>query len=78
MEAEKTETKETKKRFEVTMTKTATFTTTIEVEAENEEEADRLAIEQAENGEHDEAFADYLDEENIEVTETNCLDEDED
>lgn len=71
---EKTKTK----RYEVTIQKTATYDAVIEIEAESEEEADRLAMEQVEQGEHDSAFNDNLQDENYEVTETNCLDEDED
>jgi len=71
---EKTKTK----RYEVTIQRTTTHETAIEIEAESEAEAERLAMEQAEQGEHDSALEDNLQDENYEVTETNCLDEDED
>lgn len=71
---EKTKTK----RYEVTIQRTTTHETAIEIEAESEEEADRLAMEQVEQGEHDSAFDDNLQDENWEVTETTCLDEDTD
>jgi hypothetical protein len=71
---EKTKTK----RFEVTIQRTTTHEAIIEIDAESEDEADRLAMEQVEQGEHDSAFDDNLDDQNFEVTQTTCLDEETD
>ena len=60
--------KTTLKSYEVTIQKTITY--------ESEAEAEKLAMGQVEAGDHDDTFLDNLQDENWEVTETNCTSED--
>lgn len=64
------------KTYEVTIQRTSTYDAVIEVEAGSEEEAETLAMEQVEQGQHDSTFDDNLQDENWEVTETNCSSDD--
>ena len=68
--------KTTLKSYEVTIQKTITYDAIIEVDAESEAEAEKLAMGQVEAGDHDDTFLDNLQDENWEVTETNCTSED--
>jgi hypothetical protein len=68
--------KATLKSYEVTIQKTITYDAVIEVDAESEAEAEKLAMRQVEAGDHDDTFLDNLQDENWEVTETNCTSDD--